>query len=175
MATKSQHLKAIIAMRLEWSTQDKIMAEQLAGIRYKLECERAKASKAPATVPTAAGSEKANPIFSIIDKLAKQESQLTRRLKLGAVRTAGGKYEANSSPAEARKAIWTEYQGYGGIEYLVPGSWWAAVWRAGVSIPEDGQGWPNNPLTMPVAGKVHEVTDYWPVSGNNPPTHNMNP
>jgi hypothetical protein len=153
MTTKKEHLKAILAMRMEWSDQDKYQAEQLADLRYKLQQERAKASKAPATVPTAAGSEKANPIFSIIERLAKQESQLTRRLQLGAKRTAGGQYKTNDSPLEARKRLWERWSEQC-KDNLIPGLWLSIVKSEGVEIEEDAIGWPDNPKSLPLrAGK----------------------
>jgi hypothetical protein len=148
MTTKAQHLIAIIAMRTVWSGQDRIQAGELARMRYKLERERARANKEPATVPTAAGSVKANPVFSVIDRLATQERQLTRRLQLGAARNAAGRYGAAQSPLETRRTLW-EHWGEHCKANLMPGLWFHHVKTAGVDIPEDSVGWPDNPSSLP--------------------------
>ncbi|WP_144403878.1 hypothetical protein [Caballeronia cordobensis] len=153
MSTKKEHLSAILAMRMEWTAQDKLQASQLADLRYKLDLERAKASKAPATVSTAAGGQKANPIFSIIDRLARQEAQLTRRLNLGAKRTAGGQYKVNDSPQEARKRLWERWADQC-KENLIPGLWLCIVKTEGVEIDEDSVGWPDNPKSLPTPGRI---------------------
>lgn len=160
MTTKKDHLNAIFAMRMDWSEQDRLMAKQLADIRYKLERERAKSTRAPATVPTMAGGEKPNPIFAVIEKLAKQERQLTRGLNLGAKRTAAGRYEANASPIEVRTKLW-EANAARCVDNLEPGAWLFLVQEAGVDIDEDSKGWPNNPMSLPVAGQDHEVGSYY--------------
>lgn len=148
MTTKAKHLEAILAMRLEWSAQDKLMATQLADLRFKLDQERSKSAKAPATVPTAAGGKKANPIFSIIDRLAKQEGQLTRRLRLGAQRTAGGQYKPSSSPTEVRRQLWEKWAEHC-VADLMPSLWLYMVREAGVEITEDSIGLPSNPKNLP--------------------------
>lgn len=135
-------------MRVEWTEQDKLLADQLAGLRFKLEKELAQAAREPATVPTAAGGRKPNPIFAVIDKMAKQEGQLTRRLRLGAVRTAGGQYRANDSPVETRKQLWETHCEHCRSN-LLPGLWQHVVREAGVEIDADSLGWPDNPKEMP--------------------------
>ena len=152
MTTKKEHLAAIMAMRMEWTTQDTLLADQLAGLRYKLERERAKSARAPATVPTAAGGEKPNPVFAVIERLAKQEGQLTRRLRLGAVRTAGGQYKANASPAEARAHLWERWCERCKIN-LIPGLWLYVVRAANVEIAEDSLDWPDSPQTLPTVSR----------------------
>lgn len=153
MTTKKGYLEAILAMRLEWSEQDKQLATQLANLRYRLDRDRAKSATASSTVPTAAGGEKANPIFSVIDRLSKQENQLTRRLQLGAQRTAGGQYKTNDSPSEARARLWEQW-GDSCKEDLIPGLWLCVVKEAGVTIPEDSLGWPANPSQLPAKSGV---------------------
>ncbi|MBV8271910.1 MAG: hypothetical protein JO067_06525 [Cupriavidus sp.] len=149
MATKAEHVKAIMAQRMEWTQADKLQAEQLAMLRAKLDHERKKTDKAPLTVPTAAGGEKPNPVFAGIEKLAKQEAQLTRRLQLGATRTAGGQYKAAVSPMEKRQQLWERLAEHC-VSNLIPGLWLHSVREAGCEIPEDSTGWPNNPQQLPM-------------------------
>lgn len=172
MATKANHLAAIKAMRLNWSAQDSILAIELAGLRYKLERERAKSARLPATVLTAAGGEKPNPVFGVIDSLVKQEAALTRRLGLNSVvRNASDRYSTNDSPTEKRAKLWAEYvkDMDGDLTMdLIPGHWWGIVCMAGCQIEEDGINWPNGPLAFPMAGKVHPTGKGYPVSVSPP-------
>lgn len=149
MATKKGHLAAIIAMRLDWTAQDRLLADQLASMRHQLERERARAAKAPATVASAAGTPKPNPLFGVIDRLARQEAQLTKRLRLGATRTAGGQYTAATAPAEIRAHLWARY-GKDCQANLMPGLWRYVVRAAGAEIPDDSIGWPDNPSALPM-------------------------
>jgi hypothetical protein len=148
MTTKAKHLKAILAMRTEWTEQDRLQADQLAVLRHKLDSERRNAAKAPVTVPTAAGGEKPNPIFAVIDRMARQEAALTRRLCLHAVRTPGGQYKANTSPVDARRQLWERHCEHCRSN-LVPGLWLHLVREAGAEIDEDSVGWPDNPKELP--------------------------
>lgn len=161
-----EHLEAILAARLEWSGQDRLLASQLAGIRATLDKERTRLAGESATVATAAGSTKANPAHQVVDKLARQESQLSKRLGLGMVRNAASRYDVNASPTEKRAQLWAEYleimQGDLTMD-LIPGNWWGMVLTAGCEIPEDALNWPNGPLSFPVAGKVHQTGKGYPV------------
>lgn len=162
-----EHLEAILACRLEWTQQDKLLAGQLAGIRATLDKERERLSGESATVATAAGSTKVNPAYQAVDKLARQESQLSKRLRLGAVRTAGGQYEAAQSPAERRVSLWEDYAKDAldpMVGDLIPGRWLHMVQTAGCDIPEDRLGFPNGPLTLPKMGETHEYGDYYPLA-----------
>lgn len=136
-------------MRTEWTDQDRLIAGQLAGIRSKLDRERTKASRASATVSTAAGGEKPNPLFAVIDKLATQERQLTRRLSLGSKRNASGRYEANCSPVERRKQLW-DIHAANCRANLLPGLWLFVARSEGVAIPEDEAYEVSNPTALPV-------------------------
>jgi hypothetical protein len=158
------HLEAILACRITWTEQDRLLAGQLAGIRATLDKERERLSGESATVATASGSTKANPAYQVVSKLAQQESQLSKRLRLGAVRTAGGQYAAAQSPAERRVSLWAEYLEHFQLDDLVPGAWRYMVREAGCEIPEDSINWPNGPKTLPVAGQVHETGHYYPVA-----------
>jgi hypothetical protein len=153
MTTKAHYLKAILDMRTDWTEHDRLQAEQLAVLRHKLDIERRKSSKAPATVPTAAGGEKPNPVFAVIDKMARQEAALTRRLCLTAVRTAGGQYKANASPVDTRTQLWDQHAEHCRLN-LIPGLWLQAVREAGVEIDEDSVGWPGNPQELPAGASI---------------------
>jgi len=148
MASKATHLKAIMAQRMEWTQADQLQAEQLAMLRAKLDHERKKADKAPLTVGTAAGGEKPNPVFAVIDTLAKQEAQLTRRLNLGAKRNARGRYQTATSPVEQRQALWLELEPLL-LDNLIPGLWLFKVREAGCAIPGDEAFAISNPTTLP--------------------------
>jgi len=161
MATKAQHTQAVLSMRLEWTTGDRILAIQLANLRYTIERKSKLADKAGLTVQSAAGTEKANPLFSVLDKLKTQELQLTKRLGLQAmVRNASHNYELNANPTDKRTKLWQQWED-NCITNLMPGMWLHVVRADKCVIDEDALGWPNNPKSLPVAGKVHEVgTDY---------------
>jgi hypothetical protein len=161
--TREDHLAAILAMRTEWTEADRLLADQLADLRDKLATERSKSAKAPTTVSTAKGGRKANPIFAIVDRLSKQEAALSRRLGLGLRRTKSGRYDTVNSPLEKRAQLWRQI-GESCKTNLIPGQWLCSAWTEGVEIAEDAVGWPNNPKTLPEAGKTHEVGRYYPVS-----------
>ena len=149
MASKAAHAKAILAQRTEWTEADRLLADQLAELRAKLDAERKASAKAPMTVATAAGSEKPNPVFAGIERMSRQEAQLTRRLGLGAQRNARGRSEAARSPMETRKQLWDRFgTAYAGA--LLPGAWRCLVQQHSVEIPEDSIGWPDNPQTLPM-------------------------
>lgn len=149
MATKAKHLAALMAQRTEWTEADRLLADQLAALRSKLDAERKAAANAPMTVSTAAGGEKPNPLFAGIERMSKQEAQLSRRLGLGAQRNARGRSEAAKSPMEARKQLWNRFgKAYAGS--LLPGAWRCLVQQHSVEIPEDFVGWPSNPRTLPM-------------------------
>jgi len=148
MATKAKHLAAIKAQRIEWSEADSLLADQLADLRAKLDRERKIAANAPATVSTAAGNDKPNPLFAVIEKLSRQEAQLTRRLGLGLKRTKAGQYETTKSPIELRRKLWDKHNENCQTE-LIPGLWLYAVRDAGVEIDEDQQYTFANPKTLP--------------------------
>lgn len=169
MATKKAHVAAILAMRLDWNDGDRLLAEELAGLRFRLEKERKKAEREPATVTTGSGGVKPNPVHAMVSNLADQESRLTRRLNLTSIRNARGRYETATSPLETRQKLW-EFWGEHSIENLLPGCWAGAANDAKCSIREDWVGWPNNPKTLPVAGETHEVSDWYPVAQT---PHNM--
>lgn len=147
------HLNAITAQRMEWTEADRLLAAQLAELRAQLDAARAEARKAPLTVPTGSGSTKPNPVHAAVDRLARQEASLTRRLGLGLKRAAGGQYETRSSPLETRQKLWEKW-GSVCTGNLMPGVWLHVAREAGVEIPEDSLGWPENPSELPVSG-VH--------------------
>ncbi|WP_089162501.1 hypothetical protein [Caballeronia sordidicola] len=164
MATKAQHTQAVLSMRLEWSAGDKILAVQLANLRYTIERKSKLADKSDLTVVSAAGTEKSNPLFMVLDKLKTQELQLTKRLGLQAsIRNASHNYEINANPTDKRGKLWTEWR-ENCISNLLPGCWVGITRDEKCGIPEDELGWPNNPLTLPVPGEVHEHGNYYPVS-----------
>ncbi|MFM0178832.1 hypothetical protein PQR52_10220 [Paraburkholderia aspalathi] len=158
------HLDAILAQRLEWPQQDRLLASQLAGLRATLDKERARLSGESSVVATAAGSVKAHPGYQVVDKLARQEAQMSKRLGLGMQRNAASRYNVNASPLEKRAQLWAEYLEHFQLDDLVPGAWRYMVREAGCEIPEDSINWPNGPKSLPVAGKVHETGHYYPVS-----------
>lgn len=59
------------------------------------------------------------------------------------------------------------------VENLIPGLWLGRVQDAGVEIPEDATGWPNNPRKLPEAGKTHGVGDYYPVGDDYAVTEHL--
>lgn len=149
MASKAVHLRAILSQRTEWTEADRLQASQLADLRAKLDAERRASAKAPMTVATAAGGEKPNPLFAGIERMSKQEAQLTRRLGLGAQRNARGRSKVARSPMETRKQLWEKFgKTYAGK--LLPGAWRCLMQQHGVEIPEDSIGWPDNPQTLPM-------------------------
>jgi hypothetical protein len=90
---KKQHLELILSVRAGWTMADKVLAERLAKVRADIDTLDAQIDNEGTTVATAAGTRKANPRISIRDRAIKTEAQLTKRLKLGNERTAGGRSE----------------------------------------------------------------------------------
>lgn len=148
MASKAQHLKAILAQRVSWTTADKLLAGQLAAMRASLEKARKEAEAAPLTVLSAAGTAKPNPVHAAVSRMAKEEASLTRRLALGAQRTAGGQYKAASSPGEKRAELWTQWAEDCRAN-LIPGLWLFQVKQTGCNNPTDEAFALGNPLNMP--------------------------
>lgn len=143
------HLKAILAQRAEWHEADRMLAENLADIRAALDDARAEAKGAPLTVLSAAGTPKPNPVHAAVDRLARQESSLTRRLGLGLKRNARGRYEVQKSPAETRVKLWEEH-GENVRTDLIPGLWCWLVKENECEIAADSPFITTNPQTLPV-------------------------
>jgi hypothetical protein len=90
---KKEHLEIILSVRAGWTMADTVLAERLAKVRADIDTLDAQIDNEGTTVATAAGTRKANPRISIRDRAIRTEAQLTKRLKLGNERTAGGRSE----------------------------------------------------------------------------------
>lgn len=150
MANKDIHLSAILAQRLTWTQVDRLQAERLATVRANIDKLDKKLVREGYTVSTAAGGVKANPTAASRDRLVREDSQLTRRLQLGAQRTAdnGRSYTAAVSPVELRAQLW-EQHGETCRTNLIPGLWLYLV-RENKCESEGDQGYTlDNPTELP--------------------------
>lgn len=138
-------------MRVSWTNADEIQAERLAAVRAQIDKLTDELEREGYTVPTRdLSTEKPNPKASAREKLVREESQLTRRLNLGAQRTRGGRAKAADSPIEQRKELWKQWADHCRSN-LIPGLWLHLVKEAKCDIEADHAFITGNPAELPCA------------------------
>ncbi|KGX76421.1 hypothetical protein AQ910_29010 [Burkholderia pseudomallei] len=149
MASKNEHLTAILAMRVSWTTVDEMQAKRLAMVRVQIDKLTEELDREGYTVPTRdLSTEKPNPKISAREKLVREDNQLTRRLGLGAQRTKGGRAKAADSPMEKRKELWEQWADHCRTN-LIPGLWLHLVKEANCDIASDHVFATDNPRELP--------------------------